>query len=35
MSIDKDLLARSGGKCELCASEDELSSYKVEPKMKS
>jgi len=35
MSIDKDLLARSGGKCELCASEDELSSYKVEPKDES
>jgi protein PhnA len=32
MSIDKTLLDRSGGKCELCGSDDELNSYKVEPR---
>ncbi len=32
MSIDKALMDRSGGKCELCASEDGLSTYAVAPK---
>ncbi len=31
MSIEKDLLARSGSKCELCGSENELTSYEVAP----
>jgi protein PhnA len=31
MSIEKDLHARSGSKCELCASENELSAYEVAP----
>jgi len=32
MSIDKALMDRSGGKCELCGSEDGLSAYTVAPK---
>ncbi len=31
MSIEKDLHARSGSKCELCGSEKELTSYEVAP----
>lgn len=31
MSIEKDLLARSGSKCELCGAEHELASYEVAP----
>ncbi len=32
MSIDKVLMDRSGGKCELCGSEEELETYMVSPK---
>ncbi|MBD3790357.1 MAG: PhnA domain-containing protein [Campylobacterales bacterium] len=32
MSIDKALLERSGGKCELCGSEEGLREYQVTPK---
>ena len=32
MSIDKDLLNRCGGVCELCSSDVDLSAYIVEPK---
>jgi len=32
MSIDKVLMDRSDGKCELCGSEDGLSAYEVAPK---
>jgi len=32
MSIDKILMERSGGKCELCGSEEGLKSYTVAPK---
>lgn len=32
MSIDKALMDRSGGKCELCGAEDGLSVYTVVPK---
>lgn len=32
MSIDKVLLGRAGHKCELCGSEEGLSTYVVEPK---
>ena len=32
MSLINDLIARSGGACELCASESELSSYLVSPR---
>ncbi len=31
MNIEKDLLSRSGSKCELCGSENELTSYEVAP----
>ena len=31
MSIDKDLLARSGSKCELCGAQNELTSLEVTP----
>ncbi|MEA2112312.1 MAG: PhnA domain-containing protein [Campylobacterota bacterium] len=31
MSVEVELLERSGGKCELCASEVELSSFEVAP----
>ena len=32
MSIDKTLMDRSGGKCELCGSEEGLTAYEVAPK---
>jgi len=32
MSIDKALMERSGGKCELCGSEEGLTAYTVAPK---
>ncbi len=32
MSIDKALMDRSGGKCELCGSEEGLTAYEVAPK---
>ncbi len=32
MGIDKALMDRSGGKCELCGSEDGLEAYAVAPK---
>lgn len=32
MSIDKVLMERSGGKCELCGSEEGLEAYTVAPK---
>lgn len=32
MSINKVLLSRAGHKCELCMSEEDLSTYVVEPK---
>lgn len=32
MSIEKALMDRSGGKCELCGSEEGLSAYTVAPK---
>ncbi len=31
MSVEKELIARSGGKCELCGSEDGLSVLEVAP----
>ncbi len=31
MSIEKDLLVRSGSKCELCGAEHELTSFEVTP----
>ncbi len=31
MSIDKTLLSRSGNKCELCSSDEELIAYKIPP----
>lgn len=31
MSIDKELHTRSGSKCELCSSTDELSAYEIPP----
>lgn len=31
MSLERDLQKRSGGKCELCASEENLSIYTVQP----
>ena len=31
MSIEKDLLTRSGSKCELCGAENDLTSYEVVP----
>ncbi len=31
MSIEKELIARSGSKCELCGSEDSLSTFEVSP----
>ncbi len=35
MSIEKELIARSGGKCELCGSEDGLSVLEVKPRDES
>ncbi len=32
MSIDEKLLQRADGKCELCGSNEELLTYKVEPR---
>jgi len=32
MSIDKVLMSRSGGKCELCGAEEGLIAYEVAPK---
>ncbi len=32
MSLISDLISRSGGKCELCSDESELSSYLVSPR---
>jgi protein PhnA len=32
MSIDKALMDRSGGKCELCGAEEGLTAYEVAPK---
>lgn len=31
MSIEKELLSRSGGVCELCGSSEDLSAYEVAP----
>lgn len=31
MSVEQELLARSGNKCELCAAENDLSVYEVAP----
>lgn len=31
MSIDKELIARSGGKCELCGSSEDLSVFEIAP----
>ncbi len=31
MSIEKDLIARSGGRCELCGNEDNLCVFDVSP----
>ena len=31
MSIEKELIERSGNKCELCGSEENLSAYEVAP----
>jgi protein PhnA len=31
MSIEKDLMVRSGNKCELCGSEENLSAFEVSP----
>ena len=32
MNIDKALMQRSGGKCELCGSQENLTAYEVAPK---
>lgn len=31
MSIEKELIARSGGKCELCGSSEDLSVFEIAP----